>query len=83
MASAKSDAKLTSAGRKYRIESKSTTADRLAVELAWLSKISQESLSDASTPVVTLSFVRPDGKPRSTCSEWVAMPMWAFKELTE
>jgi len=69
---------------KFRIESKSTVNTSLPLDLAWLTKISKESLADASIPAVTLSFVRPDGNPRSDFnSEWVALPKSFFHELLE
>jgi hypothetical protein len=81
---AKSDAKLKGQKFKFRIESKATVYTTLALDLGWLTKITQESLSDSSIPTVTLSFVDPQGKPRSARnSEWVLLPAWAFEDLKE
>lgn len=84
MASAKSDAKMVANEQRYRIECKSTTADTMRLDLGWLTKITSESMTDGSTPVVTVSFVDPSGKPRTQMNaEWVLIPMYAFKELTD
>jgi hypothetical protein len=68
---------------RYRIESKSTTNNTLALALSWLHKITSEALSSKQVPVVTISFVTPEGKPQDLNAEWVLMPMYHFKDLTE
>lgn len=81
---AKSDFRLKTSTKKFRGECKSTTGVTLAIDLSWLSKISDEARSDSSIPALTISFVRPDGKPRHHLNpEWVMIPVWAFKELLE
>lgn len=80
----KSDATLKLPNWKFRIESKSTTNLTMALELAWLVKIGKESQQDSSIPMMTLSFVDPEGKPRSAMNaEWVMMPKVFFTELIE
>lgn len=83
MAGAKGDFK--SVGKlKIRYEAKSTTAHVLKVELAWLTKIAREALSDGSIPALTISFVKADGTPQSSRNaDWVAVPSVYFKELIE
>ena len=79
----KSDSRIKGA-RSYRIESKSTVNVTMALELQWLSKISQEALASGSTPVVTVSFVDAAGRPRSKFNaDWVLIPKWAFEELKD
>lgn len=77
---AKSDASL----RNFRLEMKSTTTQTIALEMAWLVKIAHEALDHGQTPAVTLAFVDAAGNPRMKhYAEWVAMPMAAFRELTD
>jgi hypothetical protein len=67
----------------WLLESKTTTGKTLAVELGWLVKITSEALSSKKTPALVMSFVLPSGRPVPNCeSEWVAMPLQTFKELT-
>lgn len=81
---AKSDAKLKGLNYKFRIECKSTVNFTIPLQLDWLTKISDEAMSDASIPMVTLSFVTPEGKPRSNKNaEWVMIPAVFFAELKE
>ena len=74
---------LTTAKRKFRLESKATTHQTMALELGWLVKITHEASSDGSIPGLTVSFVDSQGKLRNPGSEYVVLPMWAFKGLTE
>jgi len=83
MAGAKSDARLR-AKYKFRIECKSTVNKTMALEAAWLTKISYEASATGEIPALTVSFVDPQGKLRlERDSEWVAIPMWAFQQLIE
>lgn len=79
----KGDMILTTAKRKFRLESKATKNLSINLELGWLVKIVHEALSDGSTPGLTISFVDPQGKLRSPGSEYVVLPMRVFRELTE
>lgn len=80
MVSAKGDMVM----REYLIESKTTTAKTLSVELGWLVKITNEALATGKVPALLFSFVLPSGRPAPNCeSEWVAVPLHTFKSLTE
>lgn len=81
MRGAKSDATLAR-NRKYRIECKSTIKNAMPVELGWLVKITTESLMSGEVPLLTISFVGPDGKVRKH-GDWVMMPKNYFDELSE
>lgn len=81
-AGAKGDMKHVGDGFKVLMEAKSTVAQTLSVELAWLQKITKEALEKGMTPALTLSFVRPDGNALPH-GEWVAVPLWAWQELLE
>lgn len=66
----------------FRIEAKSTNGESLALKRAWLEKISREAQSSGQTPALTISFVDNEGRAvMHTNSEWVAIPMWKFKEM--
>lgn len=67
-----------------RLEYKSTTKATMALERAWLEKITSEALRKGQTPALVLSFVRPDGKPvTATNAEWVCIPRWKYEELIQ
>lgn len=78
----KSDATMAKAGRKYQIESKSTDKAFMRLDLEWLAKVAREAMEKKSTPVLTLSFVRADGKSLP-CGDWAMMPLSDFNDLTE
>ena len=82
LVSFKSDATLAKAGRNYQIESKSTDKAFIRVDLEWLAKVAREAMEKKATPVLTLSFVRADGKSMP-CGDWVMMPLSDFNDLTE
>jgi hypothetical protein len=63
-------------------EAKSTTTDTLKLDLGWLMKIQSEALAKNAKPLITISFVREDGKLRGIKEDWVCMPRSAFDELT-
>lgn len=80
MAGAKGDLRSDS----YLIESKTTVAATLPIDLGWLVKISEEAHALGLQPLLMLSFVLPSGRPRPNAeTEWVAMPLKAFQELTD
>jgi hypothetical protein len=81
MDSAKGDMKL-SRTHKFLSEAKSTTADTMRLELHWLMKIQSEALANSAKPLLTISFVGPDGKLRGLKEDWVCMPRSCFDELT-
>lgn len=66
-----------------RLEYKSTTNHTMALERAWLEKITAEALRQGQTPALVISFVRPDGKPVVANAEWVAIPRWKYEELIQ
>lgn len=76
----KSDGTVTSAGTDWRIESKCTVNDRLPIDIGWMVKITHEAYNTARTPLVTLSWVMPDGSPRPM-GEWVCIPLSVWQEL--
>lgn len=61
------------------IESKSTTARTLALDMAWLDKILDEALAEAKVPVLTVSFTDTEGKPKKN-GQWVMVPLWFAME---
>lgn len=78
----KSDASLTE--DRFRLEMKSSTADTLRLELAWLVKISQEALHHGQRPGVVFSFVDIHGRPAMKhYAEWIALPIDVFRELLD
>jgi hypothetical protein len=65
----------------HLIEAKSTVAATLGLKHAWLSKIAKEARSVGKSPVLTLSFVTGDGRPKPS-GEWVCLPLHEWKLLT-
>jgi hypothetical protein len=66
----------------FRLEMKSTVNKCLDFDMAWLAKITKEAETKNQVPAVVFSFVTPEGEPRQKKnSEWIAMPLWKFKEL--
>lgn len=61
------------------IEAKSTSNDSLGVKLDWLLKIAHEAVSEAKTPVLTVTFTDANGAPRAN-GEWALVPLRVFKE---
>lgn len=69
---------------RWLIESKSTKHATFQVELAHLVKITEEAQARSMDPALLFSFVFPDGRPVPNCpSEWVAIPLALWQELTE
>lgn len=67
--------------RLFLLEAKSTVSDRLLVGLAWLAKITREAQqAGCRIPVVSLTWTRGDGRPRSN-GAWVMVPEWWFEEM--
>ena len=81
MRGAKSDGQVHKK-KSYRVECKSTVKATLPVELGWLVKIATEALAQGQEPILTVSFVQPDGKPKHH-GDWVMMPKYLFDELSE
>lgn len=61
------------------IESKSTTARTLALDMNWLTKIMEEALAEAKVPVLTVSFTDVNGAPKEH-GQWVMVPLWYAME---
>lgn len=81
MRGAKSDGQVHKR-KSYRVECKSTVKPTLPVELGWLVKIATEALAQGQEPILTVSFVQPDGKAKNH-GDWVMMPKYLFDELSE
>ena len=64
----------------FLLEAKSTTQKSMALQLQWLAKIAGEARSIGKPPAVAITFTRPDGHPLLD-GEWVAIPLYTFKEL--
>lgn len=64
------------------LEAKSTINQTMSIEHAWLVKISHEALGKGATPMLSVSFVTPEGKAKQN-GDWVMMPLRVYKELTE
>lgn len=80
----KGDMKLTKGKNRFLIESKTTLDASISVKLEWLVKITEEARAKAMTPALLFSFVLPNGRPAPNAeTEWVAMPLQTFNELTE
>jgi hypothetical protein len=82
MESAKGDMRVAGKDRTWLMESKTTSAGSMSVELGWLVKISEEAHRQGQTPALLIAFVTPTGRPRPNAeTEWVAMPLQVFNEL--
>jgi hypothetical protein len=82
MRGAKGDMTLQTGTWKFLGEAKSTIHMTLPVDYAWLVKITHEARSKGARPLLTMSFVTPEGKARPN-GDWVAMPLAEYQELME
>lgn len=82
MRGAKADSRNFGPLGKEIIESKSTVNLTLPLDLGWLVKVAHEARGAGARPLLTLSFVTPEGKARPS-GDWVAMPMADYQELIE
>jgi hypothetical protein len=74
----KGDAKLG----KLLLEMKSTVSNSMLLELSWLNKITSEAQACGMQPALIVSFVTPEGRPRSESNaEWACVPRWLLEEL--
>lgn len=81
---AKGDMVRKAAKASYLVEAKSTTGKTLALENDWLIKIAMEAGGSGKVPMLVVSFVNSDGKPRTPRNaEWALLPLWALQELIE
>lgn len=62
------------------IEAKSTVHESMDLQRGWLTKLQVEALNARRTPVLMVSFVRPDGAAKEN-GQWAMMPLHIFKEL--
>lgn len=65
----------------FRLEMKSTNTCTLPVDIGWLGKITKEAMQNGQVPALAMSFVTKEGKPRTNYSDWVAVPLWKWKEM--
>lgn len=73
---AKSDAY----SREFRMESKSTIHESIALKRSWLTKIHNEARSTGREPALSISFVYPDGSEKNY-GDWVLIPRSTFEDL--
>jgi hypothetical protein len=84
MPGAKGDGRLSTEAQKWLVEMKSTDKNTHSIELGWLVKITEEAAAAGRNPALLFSFVLKDGRPRPNApTEWVAMPLYLFEELTK
>lgn len=69
--------------RDMLIESKATIHQSLGVQKKWLDKITEEALGEGRIPALSMSFVTKDGQPQAGASDWIAVPLWWWKEQME
>jgi hypothetical protein len=67
--------------KEYRLECKSTEKKSIRLEHDWLLKIAHEALETGRTPLLAISFVFEQGKPKKE-GDWVMMRKRDFDELT-
>lgn len=65
-----------------RIECKSTVGKSMGIKLEWLEKIRQEALETGKTPMVTLSYVDSEGKPKPG-GDWIMMPRYLLQDFMD
>lgn len=81
---AKGDMRFARGNLKYRLEAKSTIQDSIHVKLEWLVKIAHEATAGGEIPVLSVSFVTPEGKPRSPRNAtWMMVPSEFFQEMLD
>ena len=67
---------------KFLVESKATINASYSLKKETLDKIAKEASDINLFPALTVSFTDPEGKSKPQ-GDWVLMPLYAFKELTE
>jgi hypothetical protein len=65
---------------KYLAEAKATVHCSASLQLAWLTKITEEAIGLGCDPLLFLSFVNGSGEPKVN-GDWVLMPKYVFDEL--
>lgn len=65
-----------------RAENKSTQNASMSIKLAWLEKITKESLPNGETPVLSIQFVNEAGVPVKS-GAWVMVPESVFREWVD
>ena len=66
----------------FRVECKSTTKKSISVKWDWLLKIRKEALETNRCPVLTLSFVNPQGEAE-TAGDWAVIPLHEFLDYVQ
>jgi hypothetical protein len=66
----------------FKMESKSTVAKSMRVELHWLRKIMKEAMDANQHPALLIQFTAADADALPAGS-WVAIPEHLFKEMVE
>jgi hypothetical protein len=65
----------------WLLEHKSTVNKSYKLKQTDLMKISKQAMGINRLPVLTLSFVMPDGTPLKDMGQWAILPLSIFKEL--
>ncbi|NOQ30173.1 MAG: hypothetical protein GQ570_03525 [Helicobacteraceae bacterium] len=65
---------------KFKGECKSTVNESISLKKAWLDKIRLEALETNRVPMLTLSFVTPEGKEKPN-GDFVVIPKYLFEEI--
>lgn len=76
----KSDGTMEVGDVRLRIECKSTVHKSMRLEHAWLKKIRREALETGRIPVLTVSFVKPDGEAK-IAGDWVMIPDYLWNQI--
>jgi hypothetical protein len=66
----------------FKVEAKSTQADKMRLDLEWLAKITQESRATGKEPMVSVSFTNAQGVARPH-GRWVMLTEDFFVEVLE
>jgi len=62
------------------VEAKSTSKGSISIQLGWLRKVTREALMEGRTPVLTITYTDPSGRP---CRDgrWALVPEDVVKDL--
>lgn len=76
----KGDIDLDHGGIQFKVECKATVNNSISLKLGWLQKIRAEALEVGRSPLLTVSFVTPDGRAKPN-GEFVVVPRYLFDEM--